>query len=68
MPSYDKHVLMIYFFPQMTQSAYKDYSRSREYLSDMASREGVAVFEDVTESLESVVKSLRKLGVCQEGK
>ena len=45
----------------MTESAFKDYSRGRVYLSDMASRAGVPVFENVTESLEAIVKSVRKL-------
>ncbi|XP_012938395.1 uncharacterized protein LOC101846735 [Aplysia californica] len=46
---------------QMTEAALKDYSRSREYLSDMASREGAPVFENVNDSLESIVKCVRKL-------
>ena len=46
---------------ELTDCAFKDYSRGREYLSDMASREGVSVFENVTDSLEFIVKSIRKL-------
>ncbi|BFZ19962.1 hypothetical protein BsWGS_23001 [Bradybaena similaris] len=46
---------------QMTERAMTDYNRGRIYLSDVASREGVPVFQDVRESIESVVRTLRKL-------
>uniref|UniRef100_A0A0B7AZV8 Uncharacterized protein n=1 Tax=Arion vulgaris TaxID=1028688 RepID=A0A0B7AZV8_9EUPU len=46
---------------QMTERAVSDYNRGRVYLSDMASREGIPVFENVEESLQSVVKTLEKL-------
>lgn len=46
---------------KMTEIALKDYNRGRAYLSDMASREGAPVFENVTDSLESAIKTLKKL-------
>lgn len=50
----------------MTETAVTDYNRGRIYLSDMASREGIPVFENVNESLESVVKTLRKLDISSD--
>ncbi|CAG5115675.1 unnamed protein product, partial [Candidula unifasciata] len=51
---------------QMTERAMTDYNRGRIYLSDMASREGVPVFQDVRESVESVVRTLQKLDSLAE--
>ncbi|XP_055897070.1 uncharacterized protein LOC106065173 isoform X2 [Biomphalaria glabrata] len=51
---------------QMTEKALQDYTRGRMYLSDMASRAGVPVFEKVTESLESAVKTIRKLNQSKD--
>ncbi|KAK3769130.1 hypothetical protein RRG08_067107 [Elysia crispata] len=53
---------------QMTSTALKDYNRGRVYLSDMASREGVPVFENVSESLTSAVNSIRKLDLALDTK
>ena len=53
---------------QMTEAAFKDYSRGRAYLSDMCSREGVPVFENISDSLESIVKSVRKVKGGSESK
>ncbi|XP_059150943.1 uncharacterized protein LOC131937480 isoform X2 [Physella acuta] len=46
---------------EITEKALQDYSRGRIYLSDMASREGAPVFENISDSLESAVKTIRKL-------
>ncbi|GFS15995.1 RalBP1-associated Eps domain-containing protein [Elysia marginata] len=53
---------------QMTSTALKDYNRGRVYLSDMASREGAPVFENVSESLTSAVNSIRKLDLALDVK
>jgi raw len=40
---------------QLSAAAVKDYNRGRMYLSDLANRDGVPVFEDVSEAVECVV-------------
>ena len=39
----------------LTKHALKDYNRGRSYLSDIANREGVPVFDNVTEAVQCVV-------------
>lgn len=39
----------------LSKAALKDYNRGRSYLSDIANREGVPVFDNVTEALQCVV-------------
>ena len=39
----------------LTKQALKDYNRGRSYLSDIANREGVPVFDNVTEAVQCVV-------------
>jgi len=41
---------------QLTPLAIKDYNRGRNYLSDLANREGVPVFEEVKEAIECVIQ------------
>lgn len=40
---------------QLTDKAVKDYNRGRAYLSDMASRSCVPVYEDISEAVISCV-------------
>ena len=40
---------------QLSKQAVKDYNRGRMYLSDLANREGVPVFESVAEAVECVI-------------
>ncbi|XP_065078116.1 uncharacterized protein raw [Ochlerotatus camptorhynchus] len=44
---------------QLTNSAIKDYNRGRVYLSDLAKRQGIPVFNDIEEALKSAVDKLR---------
>ena len=36
----------------------KDYNRGRDYLCDLASREGVQLFDDVTEAVNCAISLL----------
>ena len=45
---------------QMTDYAVKDYNRARAYLSDLANRDKVPVFDDITEAVDEAVKFLRR--------
>ncbi len=51
---------------KLSKMAWKDYNRGRTYLSDIANREGVPVFEEVSEAIDCIlqrcksVKSLNK--------
>lgn len=40
---------------KMSKQAVKDYNRGRMYLSDLANREGIPVFEDIDEAVECVI-------------
>ena len=51
--------LVFCFCFQLTQLAVKDYNRSRSYLADTAEREGVPVFEDLSEALECVAQKCK---------
>jgi len=44
---------------QLSKSALKDYNRGRSYLSDFANREGVPVFESVSEAIDCVVQKCK---------
>jgi len=50
-----------------TKSVLKDYNRGRAYLSDMANREGVPVFEDVAEAVECVLRRCKSLSGSNDG-
>jgi len=39
---------------KMTPLAVKDYNRARSYLADLANRDGVPIFEDVSEAMQCV--------------
>lgn len=43
---------------QITKAAADDYNRGRSYLIDLASREGVQLFEDIGEAVECAIDSL----------
>ena len=45
----------------MTKSALKDYNRGRCYLSDIANREGVPVFEEISEAVECAVQKCKSM-------
>lgn len=51
----DKRLIEIHYiyFLQLTNSAIKDYNRARMYLSDMASRLGIRVFDSISEAVQS---------------
>lgn len=44
---------------QYSEVAIKDYNRGRHYLSDLARRSGVPVFDNVNSTMEHVVTRLR---------
>ncbi|XP_014219007.1 uncharacterized protein LOC106647217 isoform X2 [Copidosoma floridanum] len=44
---------------KLTEQAIKDYNRGRMYLSDMATREGVPVFDNVSEALQRAIHIVR---------
>jgi len=46
----------LFFSVQLSAPAIKDYNRGRNYLSDLANREGVPVFEDISEAMECVIQ------------
>lgn len=41
---------------QLTKYAIKDYNRSRAYLSDMAKREEIPVFECINEAVQCAIE------------
>ncbi|XP_041370565.1 uncharacterized protein LOC121384307 isoform X2 [Gigantopelta aegis] len=45
---------------ELTEEALCDYNRGRMYLSDMASRQGVAVFESTVDAVNSAISQLRE--------
>lgn len=51
----------IFPFGQLTPSAMKDYNRGRNYLSDLANREGVPVFDEVHEAVECAVQRCQQM-------
>jgi raw len=40
---------------QLSKQAIKDYNRGRMYLADLANRDGVPVFENISEAMQCVV-------------
>jgi hypothetical protein len=44
---------------KLSKHALKDYNRGRKYLSDIANREGVPVFENIPEALDCVVQKCK---------
>ncbi len=46
---------------RMSKAALKDYNRGRAYLSDVANREGVPVFEEVAEAIECILQKCKSL-------
>ena len=47
---------------QLTDYAVKDYNRARAYLCDLANRDEIPVFDDVSEAVECAVKTLQGYG------
>ena len=45
----------------LTKTALKDYNRGRSYLSDIANREGVPVFDNVAEAVQCVVDKCKSV-------
>ena len=43
---------------QVGECAIQDYNRGRDYLCDLASREGVPIFDDITEAVLCAVTLL----------
>ena len=48
----------VYLSFQLTKSAQNDYQRGRTYLMDLASRQGVQLFDDITEAVMCAVSYL----------
>jgi len=46
---------------QLSPCAVKDYNRGRDYLCDLASREGVPLFESIEEAISCVVGVLTEV-------
>lgn len=44
-----------YLFFQLSNQAAKDYNRGRVYVTDMAKRKQIPVFEDITKAVQCVV-------------
>lgn len=45
---------------KLSNNAIRDYNRSRKYLSDIATREGVPVFDDISEAVVAAIEILEK--------
>lgn len=45
-----------YWSMQLSAYAIKDYNRGRNYLSDLANREGIPVFDEVKEAVECAIQ------------
>ena len=45
---------------QLSSFAIKDYNRGRNYLSDLANREGIPVFDEVKEAVECAIQRCRQ--------
>jgi hypothetical protein len=41
---------------KLSANAVKDYNRARSYLADLANRDGIPIFEDISEAVECVIK------------
>ncbi|KOC67770.1 hypothetical protein WH47_11171 [Habropoda laboriosa] len=46
---------------KLTEQATKDYNRGRMYLSDYATREGVPVFQNITDALQHAIQLVERL-------
>lgn len=44
--------------------AWKDYNRGRSYLSDIANREGVPIFDNINEAVTCVIQKCRSVSVA----
>ncbi|XP_064616806.1 uncharacterized protein LOC135480810 [Liolophura sinensis] len=51
---------------KLTTEAVKDYNRSRMYLSDIANREGVPLFDNIEEALACVVEKSKEIRTQSE--
>ena len=49
---------------QINECAVKDYNRGRDYLCDLASQEGVQLFDDITEAVNCAISLLT--GECMQ--
>ena len=45
---------------QLTERAIKDYNRGRVYLTDLANRENVPVFDSVEEAVHCAIQRLKE--------
>ena len=45
---------------KLSNNAIRDYNRSRKYLSDIATREGVPVFVEISEAVHAAIEILEK--------
>ena len=46
-------------FSQLTPTAVKDYNRARDYLCDIANRDGFPVFTDIAEATEFAINRVK---------
>jgi hypothetical protein len=44
---------------QLTPSAIKDYNRGRSYLRDLAERQNIPVFDDITKAIEEAINRVK---------
>ncbi|XP_064458618.1 uncharacterized protein LOC135368971 isoform X2 [Ornithodoros turicata] len=49
---------------QLTELAIKDYNRGRMYLSDLATRSGVPVYDDISEAVAAAAEKCKKCHTC----
>ena len=50
------NVFLFFGREQLSAFAIKDYNRGRNYLSDLANREGIPVFDEVKEAVECAIQ------------
>ncbi|XP_050411539.1 uncharacterized protein LOC126826475 isoform X2 [Patella vulgata] len=46
---------------KLSESALEDYNRGRMYLSDMASKEGIQIFDDISDSINCAISLLKEI-------
>ena len=46
---------------QLTDCAIRDYNRGRDYLCDLANRDGIPLFEDITEAVNCAISILNSI-------
>lgn len=51
---------MFFFCSQLSKQAIKDYNRGRIYLTDLAKRKQIPVFENITEAVNSAISKCEK--------